>query len=248
MLYPLFRFLKLSVFWIEYLILTTAMYLLAFLPPAWLESFYPQWFHHWCRVFVRALGVDLRPLQQNRKPLPKQYLLIGNHPSAFEDIGIPALFDVRSLAKDGVRDWAVWGRISEAAGTLFVTRESRDSRRDAFEQIIRELNRGHNVALYPEGGCKGRRIAPFRYGVFDISLQTGIPIVPVFLHYEAQETFEWREGQTVLDKVWHYLTTPNNRANYYIFDALYPSDFNSKEAYCQHAQELYLKWQARYLD
>ncbi|UCC55878.1 MAG: 1-acyl-sn-glycerol-3-phosphate acyltransferase [Gammaproteobacteria bacterium] len=234
--------------WLELTVFTLVLYTLSWLPGA-LVPFYYTLFRFWCRTFVRALGVDLKLHQKNTRPLPSQYILIANHPSAFEDIGIPALFPVHSLAKIEVRDWWLVGRISMAAGSLYVHRESPESRNAAGVQIEEELQKGKNIALYPEGGCKGRRIfESFRYGAFEISLQTGIPILPVFLHYESQDDFEWREPQTLLHKIWHMLTTQNKRANYYVYDAFDPEQFADKAAYAEYAHNKYLEWQARYLD
>ncbi|MDX5334025.1 MAG: 1-acyl-sn-glycerol-3-phosphate acyltransferase [Gammaproteobacteria bacterium] len=249
MFYLLGRGLRGLFYGIDFVLFTALLYALSYAPAALTRRFYPRLFHAWCRSFVRALGVELRLHQHNIRPLPPQYLLIANHPSAFEDIGIPALFPVYSLAKAELRDWWFVGRIAMATGTLFVQREERESRRAAFDAIVDTLARGHNVVIYPEGGCKGRRIfETFRYGVFDISLRTGIPIVPVFLHYEAQEDFEWRPGEHLLLKLWHFLTTRNPRANYHVYDALDPAQFTSPEAYMQHVHGLYLQWQVRHLD
>ena len=235
--------------WIELTLFTLLLYVLSYLPRALLRGFYFGLFQSWSRSFVRALGVDLRVHQKNLRPLPEQYILIANHPSAFEDIGIPAVFPVHSLAKIEVADWWLVGRISTASGSLYVQRESKESRKAAGETIEAELRNGKNIALYPEGGCKGRRIfETFRYGAFDISLRTGVPILPVFLHYESQDDFEWREPQTLLDKIWHMMTTRNNRANYYIYDAIDPGQFSDKVAYAEFAHAKYLEWQARYLD
>jgi 1-acyl-sn-glycerol-3-phosphate acyltransferase len=224
------------------------MLVLAVLPQSWLGRIYPRLFWSWCRVFVRALRVDLRLLQQNSKPLPKQYILIANHPSAFEDIGIPALFPVYSLAKWEVQNWFMVGRIAKAAGTLFVQRESAESRHAALDAMVDAVNAGKNIALYPEGGCKGRRIFErFLYGAFSLSLKTGVPIVPVFIHYEAQEDFEWQSPHTLLDKIRHFMTTQNNRANYYVFDAIDPTSFADRDAYTAHVHALYKQWEQRYL-
>ena len=249
MVYYTARLIWFVICWLELAAFTVVIYLLAFLPRQWLNPFYYKAFRLWCRFFIRALGVDLRLHQKNTKLLPTQYIMIANHPSAFEDIGIPALFNVYCLAKIEVKDWWLVGRINSAAGTLFVKRESTESRHAAAHQIIEELKTGHNVALYPEGGCKGRRIfESFRYGAFSISLRTGIPIVPVFLHYEAQEDFEWAAPHTLIQKIWHFMTTKNNRANYYLYDAIDPAQFSTKEAYCAYVLNLYLQWQKRYLD
>jgi 1-acyl-sn-glycerol-3-phosphate acyltransferase len=235
--------------WLELAALTLLLYLGSFLPRAWLRPWYFPAFRYWCRLFVRALGVDLRLHQKNTRPLPDRYILIANHPSALEDVGIPALFPVYSLAKAEVRDWWWAGRINVAAGTLFVQREDAASRHAVVQQIEDEVRKGRNVAIYPEGGCKGRRVfTSFRYGAFRVSLNTGVPILPVFLHYESQDDFEWRSPQTLLDKFWHLMTSQNNRANYYVHDAIEPGQFKTVEEYNQYVYNLYLKWQARYLD
>lgn len=233
---------------VEFVVFTLLMYLVSYLPKSITTNFYFVAFQYWCRSFVRALGVDLKLLQNNRRKLPKQYILIANHPSAFEDIGIPALFPVFSLAKIEVAKWWIVGRISQAAGTLYVHRESKSSRAQAHAMLISELDKGNNVALYPEGGCKGRRIHHrFHYGAFDVSLKTGVPILPVFIHYESQEDFEWQPPYTLIDKVWHILKTKNSRANYYVFDAIEPKDFQDKDSYSQYVHGLYLEWQDRIL-
>jgi len=243
------HFLWLSWCWLELSVLTLILFVLAWLPKPFIRSFYHWLARVWCRFFIRALGIKLYLHEKNTKPLPKQFILISNHPTALEDFAIPALFNVYPLAKQGVRDWFLLGRISYAADTIYVKRDNADSRHAAVDSMMEALERGHNIALFPEGGCKGRRIFPrFLYGAFDMSLKTGIPILPIFLHYEAQDTFEWRDPQTLLDKFWHFMTSRNNRVNYYVYDAIDPNDFKDKQAYSDYAHNLYLQWQTRYLD
>jgi lyso-ornithine lipid O-acyltransferase len=235
--------------WIDLAIFTLTMLLLSRLPKAWLALFYPRLFHAWCRCFVRALRVDLRVHQHHAQPLPKHYIVIANHPSAVEDVGIPAVFPVASLAKEELRDWWFVGRIAEAAGTLFVKRESKDSRQAALQSMIDAVRAGTNIAIYPEGGCKGRRLwNKFLYGAFTVSLETNTPIVPVFLYYEAQEEFEWLPEETLIAKMIRILRSPNRTAHYYIFDPLYPEQFASRGAYSDHVYALYKTWQQRYLE
>jgi 1-acyl-sn-glycerol-3-phosphate acyltransferase len=241
------RFLVRLVAIADFIAFTALLWLVAWLP--W-PGRHPvaRLFGAWSRSFVRALGVDLRLHQKNLKQLPARYILIANHPSAFEDVGIPALFDVVSLAKVQVADWFVVGRISKAAGTLYVDRDDPASRDQAIETMVNAVNAGQNIALYPEGGCKGRRLFhEFKSGAFEVSLRTGVPIVPVFLHYEAQDDFEW-QGQTLPDRIRQMLFTVNNRANYYVFDPLEPKDFKDKYAMKAAAYEKYVDWNAKYLE
>jgi lyso-ornithine lipid O-acyltransferase len=224
------------------------LYLLSWVP--WRGTHPVAWFFRaWCRAFVRALDVDLRLHQKNLKPLPRQFILIANHPGALEDIGIPALFDVVSLAKLQVRDWLIVGRITQAAGTLYVDRDDRESRRAATEAMVRTLEAGRNIALYPEGGCKGRRLyREFKSGAFEVSIRTGVPIVPAFVHCEAQDDFEWLPPHTLPHKLWHMSTAVNNRVNVYVYDLLEPKDYADKYAMKAAAYALYKRWNAQYLE
>jgi 1-acyl-sn-glycerol-3-phosphate acyltransferase len=235
--------------WLDFIALTVLLYALAFLPSGVQGNWYFRLFRVWCRAFVRALDVDLKLHQKNLNAIPVNYILIANHPSAFEDIGIPALFAVHSLAKIEVKDWWVVGKISSAAGNLYVRRESKESRNQAADALREAVEKGKNIALYPEGGCKGKRIfESFRYGAFDVSMKTGVPILPVFLHYEAQDDFEWRNPHTLLDKIYHFLNTENSTANYYVFDAIDPAQFKSKEEFTEYTWQLYKNWQKKYME
>jgi len=234
--------------WLELTVLTVPLYLFSFLPGKPRGPWYNRIFRVWCRSFVHALGVDLRLHQKHRHALPSRFLMVANHPSAFEDVGIPALFDVDCLAKREVENWWIVGRISAAAGTLFVDRESKVSRGQVVKEIEKRLESGRNVALYPEGGVKGKRLYErFHYGVFDISLRTGIPILPVYIHYEAQDDFYWSD-QTLVRKMIDLMMARNNRANYYLYDAFDPKDFRDKVHYSEHVRERFLEWQKKYLD
>jgi 1-acyl-sn-glycerol-3-phosphate acyltransferase len=234
--------------WTELLLFTLIMYPMSFLPATWRGTWYRRLFQAWSRTWVHALGVDLRLHHKNTHPLPEHFILIANHPSSFEDAGIPSLFDVDCLAKQGVRKWWLLGRISAAAGTIFVERDSSPSRSTAAKTIEKRLLAGRNVALYPEGGIKGPRLQEkFRYGAFAISLRTGIPIVPVYLHYEALHDFHWGP-HSLVKNMYNIMSSQNNHANYYLFDAIEPGLFHDKISYCEHVHGLYEQWQSRFLD
>lgn len=238
----------LPITWLFLIALSILLYLLSYLPRAFSGRYYHFLSRFWCRIMVLALDVDLRLIHKNTKPLPEQYILIANHPSALEDFGIPALFDIYPLAKAGVRDWIILGRISDYAGTVFVARGDASSRHAAKQALSEAVTSGKNIVIFPEGGCKGSRIyEKFHTGAFEISLQSGIPVLPVFLQYIDQQTFEW-QGETLVQKLWQIFKTDNNRVNYYVFDAIDPSGFDDKERYTQHVHSLYLEWQKEYLD
>ena len=160
-----------------------------------------------------------------------------------------ALFNARFLAKEEIKDWWILGRISTAIGTLYVSRNSKESRKLAREALVTAIRGGDNVGVYPEGGCKGRRVfLPFKYGSFEAAIKTSVPIIPVFLHYEAQADFEWGEHESLGQTLLKIVKSPNKTVNYYLFDAIDPTAFPDKAALGAHVQDLYLEWQSKYLE
>ena len=238
----------LPVTWLLLIVSSIILYLLSHLPRAFSGRYYHRLARTWCRIFVRALDVDLRLIHKNTRPLPEHFILIANHPSAMEDFAIPALFDIYPLAKAGVRDWFVLGRISDYAGTIYVARSSASSRQAAKQALLEAVKSGKNIVIFPEGGCKGARIYErFHTGAFEISLQTGIPVLPVFLQYIDQQTFVWKD-ETLVKKLWQIFKSDNNRVNYYVYDAIEPDGFTDKESFAEHTHGLYLQWQKAHLD
>ncbi len=81
--------------WLDMVLATGLLYFLSFLPRKLTARAYPYLFQKWCWIFIRALGVDLKLHQKNLYSLPSHYIVIANHPSIFEDIGMSALFPAR---------------------------------------------------------------------------------------------------------------------------------------------------------
>lgn len=248
MLTQLKQFLKVVGYTVILLLMTLLLYILSFVAKSRFEKTYHRLFRLWSAIFAKALGVDLRLQDHTTSAMPEHFIMIANHPSAFEDIGLPALFDVVSLAKIEVADWWIVGRISSASGTLYVNRESKTSRAQAQADIISEVRKGKNVALYPEGGCKGKLIADkFYFGAFEASIQTRVPVVPVFIHYHAQDDFYWGPGVPLVSKIWQILNASDHTADYHLFDPFFPENYPDKQAYSDAARQQYLKWQEQYL-
>ena len=238
----------LPVFWVLLVGLSLVLYLFSYLPRFLSGRYYHYLTRVWCKLFVRALDVDLRLIEKNTQPVPQQYILVANHPSALEDFAVPALFDIYPLAKAGVRDWFILGRISDYAGAIFVKRGDSRSRHEALEALVDAVKSGKNMVIFPEGGCMGRRIyKEFKTGAFDISLQTGAPILPIFLHYVDEDAFEWKD-QSLPKKLWQIFRAKNNRVNYYQHNPISPEQFKDKASFAEYTHAQYLKWQKEYLD
>ena len=213
-----------------------------------LNSWFQSLFQSWCHCFIRVLGVKLQVHQHYRHALPKQSIVIANHPSIFEDVGMPALFKVRFLSKEELKNYWILGRIAKASGILFVKREERSSRKAAREALAEAIRSGDSIGLFPEGGCFSRRIhTPFTMGAFDLSHSTGVPIVPVFLHYPAQEIFEWTT-QSPPRKIIEIMRAKNLVAHYHIYEPILPENFPDSDSLRSYVEQQYLLWEQQHLN
>jgi 1-acyl-sn-glycerol-3-phosphate acyltransferase len=228
-------------------LLSVLLYLLSYMPRVLSGRYYHFLSRFWCRIMLRVLDVDLRLVMNSSTPVPDHYIMVANHPSALEDFAVPALFDIYPLAKVEVKDWFVLGRISDYAGTIYVERESKDSRKRALKCLIDAVSAGRNLVIFPEGGCKGKRIHErFMAGAFDIAMRTGVPILPVYLCYHDEDAFEWTD-QTLVQKLWQIYLNEDNLVEYQVHEPLDPADFHDSIEFAEHTRQLFIKWEQQRL-
>lgn len=132
------------------------------------------------------------------------FIICANHTSYMD---IPVTYCVFKkyfvfVAKREVEKWPLFKIFFTSKMNITVDRESGSGSIDAFKQMIAEIDRGHPLAIYPEGTIS--RHAPemqeFKPGAFAIAIRKQIPILPV--------TFvtNWRRLQR--NKKWTALAGP----------------------------------------
>ena len=245
MFHPIIHFLRLLVMALDFTIVCSFTFICACLPRWINRRFMPALFSHWCWSFVRFLGVECHIHQKFKPPLPDHFLLVSNHPSGLDILLLNAIFRVRPLAKEEIKSWWILGRIARSVDTVFVKREERESRHAAKQGMVDAIQSGANLLIYPEGGCFGKHLRPFKYGAFEISMTTGIPILPVYMQYEAENDIEWGE-YGLIHHIYNILRACNKHAHCYIFDPVQPQGFSDAQSYSRHLHEWYEKWEARY--
>ncbi len=78
------------------------------------------------------------------------------------------------------------GRCSLIArgGTVFIDRRGNDSAARITREMIRRLEHGDRVAVFPEGMTNRGPMRRFHPRLFEAARATGVPIQPVALHYD----------------------------------------------------------------
>ncbi|MCU1279880.1 MAG: plsC1, partial [bacterium] len=150
-----------------------------------------------CRVH----GFDLRV----EGILPSRpAILVANHVSYVDAPALASLVPCTVIAKGELRRWPILGSSAAALGALFVERGDAWSGARALRRAKHALEAGVSVIGFPEGTTsRGEDVLPFRRGLFGLARLTGVPIVPIAIHYSSPE-LRWYGDSWFLP---HYLRT-----------------------------------------
>src|SRR6185436_18663199 len=91
------------------------------------------------------------------------------------------------IAKSELRGIPVFGFAAECAGIVFLDRENRKQAFEQYKVAAREVQRGKNVIVCPEG-TRGidYHLRPFKKGPFVLAIAAQAPIIPTIV-YGARE-------------------------------------------------------------
>ncbi|MBT3229443.1 MAG: 1-acyl-sn-glycerol-3-phosphate acyltransferase [Candidatus Marinimicrobia bacterium] len=139
----------------------------------------------WGVLKISSVKVEIEGLEHIDEK--SQYIFISNHTSAFD---IPAIYwGIKNkngmLAKKQLQyvpffGWAMW-----AAGHFFVDRKDHRAALAVMEQVAVQMsaNKGHSLVIFVEGTrSMDGQLQRFKKGAFVLSLDTGIPIVPIIIN------------------------------------------------------------------
>ena len=139
---------------------------------------------HWSRRLVEGTRAELRIHGREQIDWSRAYIVMSNHQSYFD---IPVLFQsvpgtMRMVTKAELFKIPVWGRAMRDAGFIAIDRRNRLSAIASLKQAATQIHNGTHVWIAPEGtrSLDGRLLA-LKKGGFRLALETGAPILPVFL-------------------------------------------------------------------
>ena len=172
----------------------------------------------WAWGVLRISSVKIEVEGEEHIDINSQYIFISNHTSAFD---IPAIyFGVKNkhgmLAKKQLKyvpffGWAMW-----AAGHYFVDRKNHRKALAVMDQVanLMSLDKQHSLVIFAEGTRSlDGQLQSFKKGAFILSIDTGIPIVPVVLNgaYKAKSK---KKRRIVATTIQISIQPPMDPANY----------------------------------
>ncbi|MFC4004699.1 lysophospholipid acyltransferase family protein [Prauserella oleivorans] len=137
------------------------------------------------RGLLAALGVRL-VVHGELDGTGRGALVVTNHISFLDIIGVNAVRPMRALAKREIAGWPVLGGLVSRAGTVFVDRERLSTLPGTVAELAAALRSGSLVNVTPEGTtwC-GLASGRFRPAAFQAAIDGGVPVRPLALRYLA---------------------------------------------------------------
>jgi len=141
----------------------------------------------WSQRMLLELGValEVRGITPSRGPM----MLVVNHISWLDILVLHASGHCRFVAKADVAHWPLVGRLSTAAGTMYIERELRRDAMRIVHNMTEALLEGEILAVFPEGTTSdGITLLPFHANLIQAAVSAHAPVQPVGLQFTETAT------------------------------------------------------------
>lgn len=145
------------------------------------EPFQHRVIRAWQAGLMRVFGFRLR---REGTPLPGAVMFVANHVGWVDISMLHSQRMMGFVAKDEISRWPVVGWLAARGQTIFHRRGSTESLGGVLGEMVRRLQQGEAVGVFPEGGTRGgTEIGPFHARIFTAAVDAGVPVQPVALIY-----------------------------------------------------------------
>jgi 1-acyl-sn-glycerol-3-phosphate acyltransferase len=136
----------------------------------------------WAGIWAALSGIRFEIHGKEHVDRSKPYIYIFNHRSFIDAPMIPLSIpqEVRAIGKKELSRIPVFGTVIGRLA-VWVDRSDSESRKISLEKLIKFLNQGSSIVVAPEGTRNDTKeiLLPFQKGAFRLSIETGIPILPM---------------------------------------------------------------------
>ena len=199
----------LAFFRLVFILFVTA--LVTFTGWIWLELFsfsrkLQSWsMRTWGKSILFVCGIKIK---RNQIPENSQFILMPNHRSYLDIFILAALTPAAFVAKAEIKRWPFMKIGARLTNSIFVSRSELQSLIATMNKIKTSVNKGIPVALFPEGtSYKGPLTKPFKNGSFKIAADSGIPVIPMAIHFE-DENDAWVDDDTFVGHFFRQMGKP----------------------------------------
>jgi 1-acyl-sn-glycerol-3-phosphate acyltransferase len=140
----------------------------------------------WAWLFYTLSFIPIRKVYADKLDITRQYIYCSNH---FSYLDIPAIGINRIrpifVGKSSLGKIPLFGYMYR---NIHITLDKNNlkSKYNALGKCADELDLGHNLVIFPEGGISSKNppeMARFKDGAFRLAIEKQIPIVPITIPY-----------------------------------------------------------------
>lgn len=164
-------------------------------------------FYWWTLSFAKIARMRIEI--KGTAPEPP-FFLVANHLSIADMSVLRVAAKGVFVAKAEVEGWPIAGRIIRDMGIVFIDRQNRRDIPRAGEEIIKRLDDGEGVIVFPEGtSTKGETVLPFNSSFLQFAAVKNIPVSYAALSYQippgdmpANQVACWWEDISFFEHLW----------------------------------------------
>jgi len=130
----------------------------------------PLLFHRFVTriLFGMRITVIGKPAKASKRKGP--VLIAANHNSWMDITVLSAVTPVSFVAKAEVATWPLFGWLAKLQRTIFVKRDARAQTAHQTAELLKRLERGDRLVLFPEGtSSNGNTVLPFNSSLFGVA-------------------------------------------------------------------------------
>jgi 1-acyl-sn-glycerol-3-phosphate acyltransferase len=164
-------------------------------------------FGAWAHGFVKIARIKVKTVGALPQP---PFFLVSNH-LTYTDV--PLLRSITKgifVAKGEIEGWFMAGRIVKNMGAIFINRQNRRDIPRAGSLILKALEEGEGVIVFPEGtSTKGEEVLKFNSSFLEFAAQRDLPVHCASINYKtppdempASLAVAWWEDISFFSHMW----------------------------------------------
>lgn len=145
---------------------------------------YDRMLRLWGSGLCRANGVTCDTVGLERLEQGGSYVFASNHASLVDIWVLQAVlpYSFRFVAKAELLRIPVFGPAMRSAGNISIDRGKAKSALAVYQEAAAKIRAGLSAVVFVEGTrSRDGSLQPFKRGGFQLAIQAGVPVVPVFL-------------------------------------------------------------------
>jgi 1-acyl-sn-glycerol-3-phosphate acyltransferase len=142
-------------------------------------------FGSWAKAFIKIARMKVEVVGT---PPRTPFFLVTNHLSYTDIPVIRSIVETVFVAKGEIEGWFAAGRICRDMGAIFINRQNRRDIPRAGMDILKALERGEGVTVFPEGtSTKGETVLKFNSSFLEFAAQSDLPVHYAAVAYKTPE-------------------------------------------------------------